>query len=90
MAPRHWRRRGQGKAVNLWKLSYISVATAPNEMLDASVRAICRLAEQHNAYAGITGILTFHAGRFAQILEGLEPDLRALMTRITVDPLTTV
>lgn len=71
--------------MRLWKISYVSVATAPSEMLDANVYEICTVAEQHNARAGITGVLTFHAGRFAQLLEGPEPQLRALMIRIGKD-----
>lgn len=72
--------------MRLWRICYISVATAPAAVLDADVRAICALAEPHNARAGITGALTFHGGRFAQVLEGPESALRALMTRIAADP----
>lgn len=72
--------------MQLWKLSYVSIATAPNEILDADVREICRVAQKHNVAVGITGILTFNAGRFAQLIEGSEGELRALMRRITADP----
>lgn len=63
----------------------MSVATAPGAMLDADVRAICALAQLHNFRAGITGILTYQHGRFAQLLEGPRTELRALMSRIVVD-----
>lgn len=71
--------------MRLWKISYISSATAPDEMADGGVLLIAALAEQHNAQHGITGILTLHSGRFAQVLEGPESALRALMARIKAD-----
>ena len=54
-------------------------------MTEADLAALCRLAQKHNAKAQITGILTFHKGAFAQILEGPEPALRDLLRRITED-----
>lgn len=72
--------------MTLWKLAYISVATAPSETLEADVREICAIAQTHNAKAGITGILTFQAGRFAQVIEGPELELRILLARIIADP----
>lgn len=71
--------------MRLWKLSYVSVATAPAEMLDADVRRICALAQPHNLRAEITGILTYQNGRFAQLLEGPKTELHALMSRIAAD-----
>lgn len=47
--------------------------------------ALCSLAQEYNANAQITGVLTFHNGAFAQILEGPEPALRELLRRITED-----
>ncbi len=76
----------QAKPARLWKIFYVSIAIAANEILDSTVIEICARSEQHNARAGITGILTFHAGRFAQVLEGEESALRALMMRIVADP----
>ena len=72
--------------MTLWKISYISVATAPSDTLEAEVREICAVAQAHNARTGITGILTFQAGRFAQVIEGPEPELRKLLIRIIADP----
>ncbi|MGY2737236.1 hypothetical protein ACVWYO_004969 [Sphingomonas sp. UYP23] len=63
----------------------MSVATAPNGMLDADVRTICALSQPHNLHAEITGILTYQNGRFAQLLEGPKTELHALMSRIAVD-----
>lgn len=72
--------------MRLWKISYISVASAPDKIAETDVREICAVAGPHNARSGITGILTYHAGRFAQIIEGAEHDLRNLMKRISADP----
>ncbi len=77
---------GSVSRVRLWKISYISVASAPDKIAEADVRKICAFAGPHNARSGITGILTYHAGRFAQIIEGAEDDLRKLMERIAADP----
>lgn len=73
------------QSVGLWKISYVSIASAPNDVAEADVREICAVAGPHNARASITGILTFHSGRFAQILEGPESSLRSLMDRISAD-----
>ena len=70
---------------NLWTISYVSRATSPDDMTEANLSALCRSAQKYNAKAQITGILTFHNGAFAQILEGSEPALRELLSRITED-----
>ena len=54
-------------------------------MTEANLCALCRSAQKYNATAQITGILTFHNGAFAQILEGSEQALRDLLGRITED-----
>jgi len=71
--------------MRLWKISYTSIATLPEEAANAATLLICALAEQYNALHGITGILTLHRGRFAQVLEGPETALRGLMARIMAD-----
>lgn len=70
---------------NLWTISYTSRATSPDDMCEANLSALCSIAQKYNAKAGITGILTFHNGAFAQILEGPEPALRELLRRIIDD-----
>ena len=70
---------------NLWTISYVSRATSPDSVTEADLAALCRSAQKYNAKAQITGILTFHKGAFAQILEGPEPALRDLLRRITED-----
>lgn len=72
--------------MQLWKISYTSVAAMPVETVDADVLVLCALAEQFNARHGITGVLTLCDGRFAQVLEGPEAVLRKLMLRIVADP----
>lgn len=54
-------------------------------MSEADLCALCSLAQQYNANAQITGVLTFYNGAFAQILEGPEPALRELLRRIAED-----
>lgn len=54
-------------------------------MTEANLSALCSLAQKYNAKAQITGVLSFHNGAFVQILEGPEPALRELLTRITED-----
>ncbi len=71
--------------MRLWKISYTSIAALPEETANADALVICALAEQYNALHGITGVLTLHRGRFAQVLEGPETALRALMARIIAD-----
>jgi hypothetical protein len=72
--------------MRLWKISYTSITTLPEETSNADTLLICALAEQYNTLHGITGILTLHRGRFAQVLEGPETALRTLMARIVADP----
>ncbi len=72
--------------VSLWGLSYTSIATAPDDIVEADVREICALAGPHNEQVGITGALTLRNGRFAQVLEGPLEALRALMERVIADP----
>lgn len=69
----------------LWRLSYISVAVAPAEAIDAVIGDICFVAQVRNAELDITGVLTFKDGRFAQVIEGPEEALRTLMAAILRD-----
>lgn len=72
--------------MRLWKISYTSIATLPEETANADTLVICAFSEQYNVLHGITGVLTLHKGRFAQVLEGPEEALRKLMRRIMADP----
>ena len=72
--------------MSLWKISYISVAVDPADMIEAVIADICAVAQVRNAALDITGVLTFRDGRFAQVIEGPEVALRELMAGITRDP----
>ncbi|MBX9664531.1 BLUF domain-containing protein [Novosphingobium sp.] len=72
--------------MRLWKLSYISTAVAtPDEAL-RQLREICARSGERNARIGISSVATVHRGRFAQVLEGPESAVRALLKRIMGDP----
>jgi len=72
--------------MRLWKVSYTSIATSNAEGACTDAETICALSQDYNALHGITGILTLHRGRFAQVLEGPETAVRQLMRRIMADP----
>jgi hypothetical protein len=72
--------------MRLWKLSYISTAVAGPEEALRQLREICVLSGERNASVGISGIATVHKGRFAQVLEGPEDSVRAVLRRIMGDP----
>ena len=72
--------------MRLWKLSYTSTATASHDRARCQLDEICALAQVQNALVGITGVLTLHRGKFAQVLEGPESAVRALWQRIILDP----
>jgi hypothetical protein len=72
--------------MTLWRLSYISVATAPADTIDAVIADIVAVAQRVNAGLDVTGVLTFKDGRFAQVIEGSEAALRTLMAAIMADP----
>ena len=66
-------------------VSYISRATWGNTASQADLHALCSFAKKYNAQAQITGIITFHEGSFAQVLEGPEIAVRELLRRIITD-----
>jgi hypothetical protein len=72
--------------MQLWKLSYTSIAVATGDQACNDAKRICALSQDYNALHGITGILTLHRGRFAQVLEGPETAVRQLLRRIMADP----
>ena len=51
----------------------------------ADIRALYERSRHHNEQAGITGMLMFTGGCFAQLIEGPAPALEALMARIESD-----
>ena len=72
--------------MRLWKLSYISTAVAAHDEALRQLRDICARSGDRNARAGISSIVTIHRGKFAQVLEGPEDAVRALLRRIMGDP----
>jgi Sensors of blue-light using FAD len=68
---RHYRRRIVTK---LLRLLYTSTARA--DLSEKDLADILATAKSRNAAGDITGVLTYRAGRFAQILEG--PELNVL------------
>ncbi|WP_298192663.1 BLUF domain-containing protein [Novosphingobium sp.] len=72
--------------MRLWKLSYISLAVAPHEEALRQAHEICLRSEDRNARIGISSVFTLHKGRFAQVMEGPETAVRALLARIKADP----
>ncbi len=72
--------------MRLWKLSYISTAVAAHDDAMRQLREICARSGDRNAQAGISSIATVHRGKFAQVIEGPEEAVRALLRRIMGDP----
>lgn len=72
--------------MRLWKLSYISAAAAAHDEAIRQLREICARSGNRNAQVGISSIATVHRGRFAQVLEGPEDAVRAVLRRIMGDP----
>ncbi len=53
---------------------------------DFDIQSIVQASRTHNARLDVTGALAFSGDHFAQLLEGLMPDLQALMTVVRRDP----
>jgi hypothetical protein len=68
----------------LLSIAYVSVAAKP--MSDEDVAKILTRARANNGRGGITGALLYHGGRFIQILEGADDQVRALFESIASDP----
>lgn len=67
----------------LYELIYVSAAT-----VDLSQADLSRLMEEsrlHNARHGVTGVLLYHQREFMQLIEGDEPEIKALFDRICLD-----
>jgi hypothetical protein len=65
---------------NLLRLLYVSIAQP--DLGDEGIATILVTARERNEAASITGVLTYRAGRFAQILEG--PELNVLDTYMRI------
>ena len=47
---------------------------------------LLRVSRRNNERAGVTGLLLHHDGQFMQVLEGPEPAVRSVLSRISADP----
>ncbi|WP_299437758.1 phosphate-starvation-inducible PsiE family protein [uncultured Rhodospira sp.] len=65
------------------QITYASTATTP--MSTADLRDILTVSRRYNAAHGITGMLLYHEGTFLQVLEGEEPEVEALVDRLSTD-----
>ncbi|MFD1470449.1 BLUF domain-containing protein [Hymenobacter caeli] len=99
LAPRHYERellrsyRHGGITINemsdlldasTYQLLYSSQATPPPT--ETQLQELLHRARDYNARHQITGLLLYSDGRFVQVLEGPEAQLRALYARIQLDP----
>ncbi|MEB3329939.1 MAG: BLUF domain-containing protein [Candidatus Sericytochromatia bacterium] len=68
----------------LLRIFYTSTATCP--MSHEGLEALLAQSREANARSAISGALLYHDRSFFQALEGPEPALRALWTKIERDP----
>jgi len=72
----------------LFSIAYFSRSNIP---ADSSVQAremaqIVASAQKNNLLVGVTGVLLFSAGCFAQVLEGASEDVELVFERVRKDP----
>jgi hypothetical protein len=65
-------------------IAYVSAAATP--MSEQDILAILHQARANNSKTGLTGALLYFEGRFIQILEGPEDEVRARFAAISADP----
>ena len=64
---------------------YMSEYVGNSNSMFSDIGDIITTSKTNNPKHGITGILLYHKGRFVQVIEGEEEDLRALMQKIEKD-----
>lgn len=69
---------------DLYRVMYLSRATRP--LAAGELQDLLAGARQRNEARGISGMLCYDAGYFAQVLEGPTEQVAALMSRIERDP----
>lgn len=69
----------------VFHLIYRSKSCMPKADTEKGLSEIFSKARRNNKAAGITGALMNHEDRFAQVLEGPEPEVRSLFERIKGD-----
>ena len=68
----------------VFQVFYVSRATAA--LGDAQIQSIVDASRRHNARLGVTGCLLFSGHCFAQVLEGRQAVVSALVRKIAADP----
>lgn len=69
--------------MHLNSLTYTSLAKL--DLTDEDLAAIVQTARQLNALNSITGLLIFNGTHFLQVIEGPEPSIEELVTRLRQD-----
>lgn len=69
----------------MYSLVYVSKSLLPIGQASAEIQSIVEVATARNAAAGVTGALLFTGTRFAQMLEGDEEAVLAIMASIAAD-----
>lgn len=71
--------------IRLHLIVYLSEAIIPEGQVDQVLDDIVKLSKRQNRAHHITGVLFYIQGRFMQVIEGKEEDLRQLMSNIEKD-----
>jgi len=69
----------------LYRLVFVSDAAVPADHSTRSIAEILGASVTNNRRDEITGVMLFHRGQVAQIVEGARQDLDRLMTRLSRD-----
>lgn len=69
---------------SVFQLFYVSRATSALD--NRTIQSILHASRRHNARLDVTGCLLFSGHCFAQLIEGAQPVVRALASRIAGDP----
>jgi len=72
------------EGMQMLSIAYVSASTTP--MSDEDVAEILTRSRTNNQAHDLTGALLYHGGRFVQILEGPEHEVRARFAVISADP----
>lgn len=64
---------------------YISDYIESEKNVEEDIQDIVRVAKVKNLQLGITGVLFFHNGKFIQVIEGEEKNIRSLLNIINKD-----
>ncbi len=66
--------------------SIIYVSSAVQLFSTADLARLLEVSRRNNAKRGVTGMLLYKGGNFMQVIEGEEPDVRALYEKLKLDP----